>query len=161
MKKYYKVCKNIMIVLFFILLLGNLTQRWDKLYDIVGYKNYVVLTGSMEPSIYAGDMITITKVSSSDLKKGDIITYWKGDITITHRIIKIHNNLITTKGDSNNVEDAPITKEMIIGKYIFKIPKIGYLLAFIGSTTGMGLIVGIIFFLVLYELVFERERIKI
>ena len=42
---------------------------------IFGYKPLVVLSGSMEPSFSTGSVVYYTKVSTSDLKAGDIITF--------------------------------------------------------------------------------------
>ena len=91
-----------------------------------GYATFVVISGSMEPTIHVGDVIIIEKVSSMDeLKERDIVTYhgredsFKGK-TVTHRIIRIEGDKIVTKGDSvmNVKEDPAITYNDVIGKYV-------------------------------------------
>ena len=77
---------------------------------------YEVMTGSMEDNIHAGDYILIVK--QDDYKLGDVVTFTKEGYYITHRIIKIEGNNVTTKGDANNVEDATINKSSIIGKAV-------------------------------------------
>ena len=44
-----------------------------------------------------------------------------------HRVIKIHNETITTKGDFNKVNDKPINKTQIIGKVVFKSKMLGFI----------------------------------
>lgn len=95
----------------------------------------VVLTGSMEPDIKPGDMILIDKITNekglNELKVGDIITFHRDDIVITHRIKEIvtdENGNITfrTKGDNNSVEDTRLVEpNEVMGRYIGVIPKIG------------------------------------
>lgn len=88
--------------------------------------------------------------------KGDIIIVWGrftpkvGDIIIfqansdsyaprpiIHRIVKIENSIISTKGDHNqdqlskinniyNTDETSINKNQVIGKAVFKIPYLGY-----------------------------------
>ena len=77
---------------------------------------YRVKTGSMENDIHAGDYILIVK--QNDYKIGDVVTFEKADGFITHRIVKKDGDMITTKGDANNVEDEEINKNTIVGKVV-------------------------------------------
>lgn len=91
-----------------------------SLYFILRFDNririYNVMTGSMEDNIHAGDYILILK--KDNYRVGDIVTFFKEGYYITHRIIKMEGNMVTTKGDANNVEDATINESNIIGKVI-------------------------------------------
>lgn len=113
MNKIFKIITNSLLILVILVLLLYLVL---KLTNTAGI--YKVMTGSMETGIHSGDYILVKK--SSNYKKGDVITYMKDGNYITHRIVKIENNKIITKGDANNVEDEAIEKEDIVGKYIFK-----------------------------------------
>ena len=42
-----------------------------------------------------------------------------------HRIINIDGDTVTTKGDANNVADAPIQKSQIKGVLVYDIPRLG------------------------------------
>ena len=77
---------------------------------------YQLSSGSMAPTLKTNDYILIMK--TDNYKVGDIVTYKTGDKTITHRIIEINGDKITTEGDSNLGKDESITKEMIIGKTV-------------------------------------------
>ena len=83
--------------------------------SILGYKNYIIVSGSMEPTIMTGDSIFVKEVPQNEIKINDIISFQDGNIITTHRIIKIEEEngikKYTTKGDNNNIED----KEKIMG----------------------------------------------
>lgn len=96
----------------------------------------VIVTGSMEPLIYPGDVILVKQFYSEEeikaLQAGDIIYFERDDIVITHRILAViyeENGKYSfqTKGDNNSVEDIRLVlPEEVKGKYVFSIPKIGY-----------------------------------
>ena len=92
-----------------------------KYFNLFGYTAFSVVTGSMSPTLEIGDVI-IVKVSQ-DIKKDDIITYYKDDSFITHRVIKIEGKDIIARGDSNNSVDSPINKDMVVGKVVHRFKK--------------------------------------
>lgn len=95
---------------------------------------YTILTQSMVPTIYAGDVIVTYRHDDNKYEIGDILTYrsdLNGGINITHRIKEsyIVNGKYSykTKGDNNSIADSEIVKgERVLGKVILKIPKVGY-----------------------------------
>lgn len=162
-KGILKKVKQVIYVLVFIVvafaITGNMSAKNDKLFDIIRYRNYVVLTGSMEPSISPGDYICVRKVNVDKLKEGDVITFNLNGTIVTHQIVKIEENSITTQGTANNIEDEPIEKKQVIGKYMFKLPQVGRLMAFLSSTAGLILVFGIIGIIVFWDLT-DPERDK-
>ena len=101
--------------------------------SILGYKNYIIVSGSMEPTIMTGDSIFVRKVPEDEIKVNDIISFQDGETITTHRIIEIteENGMkkYTTKGDNNHVKDKnKVTYEEIEGKYQFKINGVGTML---------------------------------
>lgn len=96
----------------------------------------VIATGSMIPLIYPGDIILIKRVAVEDdiynLKVGDVITFNRDNICITHRIIEIiqdeaGNLSFKTKGDNNSAEDSQLVQPNdICGTLSITIPKLGY-----------------------------------
>lgn len=110
-----------------------------------GYAVLEVVSGSMEPEIYIGDIVVIdTKVK--EYKIGDIVTFYDTEGSfVTHRIISIEGDQMVTRGDNNNVDDNPTNTSEIVGKYKFKISKGGKILAAFKSpfTMIMILIIGI------------------
>ncbi|MDO4793809.1 MAG: signal peptidase I [Filifactor alocis] len=94
-----------------------------------------VLTGSMEPMIYPGDVILIQKMLKEEdvesLKKGDVINFQRGKITITHRVEEVlkdeaGNISFVTKGDNNKSRDEQIVlPNDVKGIVVQVVPKIG------------------------------------
>jgi signal peptidase len=106
----------------------------------------VIMTGSMEPTIPVGSIVTIKKVNPEDVKVGDIITFKAGESTILHKVIeKVVENgsfYFRTKGDANEVPDPWIVKpEDIYGALLLTIPYYGYLVHFAGTPLGFALLV--------------------
>ena len=93
--------------------------------NIFGYSIFSTETGSMSKTIEKGDIV-IVKLGENTLNEKDIITYKSGNAIITHRIKKIDGNTIIAKGDSNNTEDDPIEKDMVIGKVVYIFNNVSY-----------------------------------
>ncbi len=45
-------------------------------FDLFGYRNFSVVSNSMEPEINIGDMVIVTKTTQEKLEVGDIITFY-------------------------------------------------------------------------------------
>lgn len=86
-------------------------------------------SGSMEPIIYKGDAIVLTKVNKdTELKLEDVIAYEDENEIIVHRIIQINDdNTYVTKGDNNTTRDPLDVKHSTVkGKVLFRIPYLAY-----------------------------------
>ncbi len=88
-----------------------------------GYSIFEIATGSMEPTLNVKDLI-IVKITK-DVSVNDIVTYIEEDNLITHRVISINGDNLTTQGDANNSIDNNIKKDAIIGKTVYVIKKGG------------------------------------
>ena len=110
-KKIFNRAINGIYILIIILLLSYFGFRYSGKIEI-----YNVETGSMEEDIHRGDYILIYK--ANNYKIGDVVTFKVNDYFVTHRIIKMDDEYVTTKGDANNTEDAKIDKSTIVGKVI-------------------------------------------
>ena len=108
----------------------------------------VVVSGSMEPAFYRGDIVMVEKAdflgihefNPEDVQVGDVVVYdakWF-DQPVIHRIIDIKDINGTTmykiKGDNNNAPDpyyvtSDQIREKVVtwGDNLVVIPKIGYL----------------------------------
>ena len=104
-------------------------------YITSGYFHYhavAVASGSMEPTIYKGDVVVIEKVSNKlDIPIGQTIAYKYDNIIVVHRLVKkivVDNDMyFYTKGDNNHdMDNYKITEDMIIGVVNIKVPYIGY-----------------------------------
>ena len=124
-----------------IILINSYTKP-DEIPSFLGYKPFIVLSGSMETEIYSGDIAIAKKVDVNTLQVGDVIAYRSGDSVITHRIVeKIYDNgeyKFVTKGDNNNVKDKNyVSFDSVEGKYIFKIKGLGNFAMFLQTPIGM------------------------
>jgi len=80
----------------------------------------VVISDSMRPEFQRGDLI-MTQSVSKDPQKGDIITFKAREVQnpVTHRVVDVRDNIVTTKGDNNpSFDDYGTTKNDIIAKAI-------------------------------------------
>lgn len=147
--KFVKIIKWLVIGILVMILLVNLwiliqaKIKPDKVPSIFGYKPFIVLSGSMESSIYTNDLIFVKEVDTSTLKVSDIIAFrdTNGKVT-THRIVDIKTEngetQFITKGDNNNsYDDGSVTMDRVEGKYVLRIPVVGRYFKFISEPIGM------------------------
>ena len=122
-----------------------------------GYSALIVLTGSMEPTIKAGEVIIIQEQDEYEI--GDILTYREGNILVTHRIVNKTETTYTTRGDANNTNDPAISKKTAVGKTIFHIPYIGTFILFIQTPIGLFCVLAILIALkVMYTLLRTKNE---
>ena len=132
----------------------------------MGYKPFIVLSGSMETAINIGDLIIVKDVNPKNIKPNDIITFKKDNVVISHRVVEIQNNEGTsirfkTKGDNNNVaDDFTVNINEIEGIFVNKIPGVGNFLLLLSKPMGLVLVILIIIILFtsLYFIHFNREK---
>jgi len=127
--------------------------------------SYVVLSGSMEPAMSAGDVIVAEAVPPSTISAGDVVTFAAAGETrpTTHRVIEVVETeqglAFRTAGDANEDPDpALVTADQVrgvvptVGGHLFVIPLVGYVIQFAGTTTGiLTLLVAPLVLLVLSE----------
>lgn len=122
----------------------------NKVPDIFGYKPMIVLSGSMETSIYTGDLVFVKNVDTSTLKEQDVIAFRnESDTVTTHRIVDIveqdGQQYFQTKGDNNDANDADlVSMDDVEGIYVFKIPKLGSALMVIKEPKSLAVILLVI-----------------
>ncbi len=92
---------------------------------------YVIVSGSMEPTISLGDIAIVKKIRNvSQVGLGDIIAFKFGDEVVMHRIVAIEQEsnipVFVTKGDANrDIDPWVVEPDKIIGKVVYVIPKLG------------------------------------
>jgi len=109
----------------------------------------IVQSGSMEPSIKTGGLVIIKPFSEYHI--GDVIMFGedtKTKVPTTHRIVadEVRSGVFyyTTKGDANEDPDPQQVKQSeVIGKVLFSIPYLGYVLDFAKKPMGFILLIGV------------------
>lgn len=99
-----------------------------------GIKPFVVLSGSMEPTIPTGSLVFVD-TKYTDVQVDDIITFGlstgKKSVMVTHRVNDIQDGMIQTKGDNNDEPDGWLDPEAVIGVVKLHIPWLGIVLDFL------------------------------
>lgn len=110
------------------LLAGLLVPR------LAGATPYVVLTGSMTPSLPPGTLVVVKPVAPEDIETGDVITYQlrSGEPeVVTHRVRAVRADLRgtiewQTQGDANDIPDqAWVRVEQVRGTLWYSVPHLG------------------------------------
>ncbi len=122
-----------------------------------------VLSGSMQPTVSAGDVAVLWEVPTSSLKVGDVITFHPPGDTGTpkmHRIATLTRSAwetwITTKGDANRVAD-PWGKIVLKGTTAYQmvglVPLVGWVAVAAGNVLPGFLLIlaGLVLGLVAYR----------
>ena len=99
-----------------------------------GFGAAIVLSGSMEPTFAAGDLIIVKE--SETFAVDDIVVYQDGGSLVVHRVIAADGDTLTTQGDANNVADDPISHDAVKGTVLFWIPYGGTVVSLIKSPIG-------------------------
>ena len=151
-KKIGKVIKILFFIIAIPILILSLIIMFkarmypDKVPDVFGYKPMIVLSGSMETSIFTGDLVFVKMVDTNILKENDIIAFRnESDTVTTHRIIEIikenGKTLFRTKGDNNDSEDAKLVATSAVeGIYVFKISGLGNVLMFLKEPKSLAIL---------------------
>lgn len=105
--------------------------------DIGGYSALRITTGSMAPTYDIDTMILVKKVDPSQIKEGDVISFYSSDPALdgavnTHRVVAVQQEddhyIYETKGDGNNVVDAySADSRYLVGKVVGSSKLIGKL----------------------------------
>jgi signal peptidase len=109
---------------------------------LFGYQRYVLVGGSMEPTIHRGSLVFDEIVRVRDLRQGDVITYQPpgGRQAVTHRLIsakrqKTGSPIFRTQGDANAAADMRPFRlnQATQARYRFSVPYLGWAFIALGT----------------------------
>ena len=143
-----KVAGNVLfgvLLLFMAVLVFFLVQSKysGEVPSIFGYRVYMVLSGSMNPTFDTGSVVFARPADPETILEGDIITFGGAgsDMLTTHRVVDIQNEdglKFTTRGDANNVDNPnPVPAENVVGRVHGSVPFLGYLMGFARTRQGL------------------------
>lgn len=104
---------------------------------------HVIHGASMEPAIPFGSLIVEEATSPEALKAGDVVTVRADNgAVISHRVTRTIDNggetYLEIKGDGNRTPDPILVPaRAVIGRVAFSLPYLGYLVAMLGTTSGL------------------------
>ena len=156
MRVFAKVYETVIHIVVGVLLVCALGLEVPKFFGIMPF---IVQSGSMEPVVHTGSVV-FTDTNDRDAKVGDIISYkiQEGDeeVMVLHRVVAIDGDNITTKGDANEaIDGVAVTKSMVVGKYVFAIPQIGFLLAKLTTKVKI-VVIAWLFILIVISFIFNK-----
>ncbi|MXV63831.1 signal peptidase I [Natronorubrum sp. JWXQ-INN-674] len=111
---------------------------------------FVVTSGSMSPTIEAGDVIITQDVDPEEIESGDIVTFHDGSEAntgyVTHRVVDVveenGERYFELQGDANDEPDEGLVPaEYAQGDLHLHVPYFGYLLLFARSSLGLFVLV--------------------
>lgn len=107
--------------------------------NLLGYRIYEVVSGSMEPEIPIGSAIYVKGTEPEEIREGEIIAFMRNSSVITHRVEEnrfVEGEFIT-KGDANSQEDVmPVDYDSLIGKVTCHVPMLGTLMSVLAGGVG-------------------------
>ena len=136
----------------------------DRVPDFMGYKPFIVLSGSMEPEILAGDLIVTKEIAPEDVQVGDVISFCVDqDVVVSHRVTEIETEgglSFLTKGDANIGMDATeVLPEDLEGVYLWRFGGMGEFALFLQTPVGMLLFVVVpLGLFIIYDIVSRNRR---
>jgi signal peptidase len=96
----------------------------------LGVRPSLLSGNSMNPTLYPGDVVLTRQVPPESIRVGDIVRFHRDGIDYVHRVTAIQDDdgqlVFTTRGDNNNVDDAPVPAALVEGRLILTVPKIGW-----------------------------------
>ncbi len=132
----------------------------------------VVISESMEPNLYVGDLLILQVKAPEDIQVDDIIVFqdktWEKDTRIVHRVVDIQEIdgilYYYTEGDNNDMQDpGERTYDEIIGVVVGRIPLIGNVSIFVREFLEkywLLVIVILVFVLIIPEIVKLKEDVE-
>ncbi|KAL3136511.1 Signal peptidase complex catalytic subunit S11C [Trebouxia sp. C0009 RCD-2024] len=124
------------------LIITSALMIWKTLILLTGSESpvVVVLSGSMEPGFYRGDILFLN-MGHQPIRAGEIVVFNidQRDIPIVHRVIKVHERQpggevdVLTKGDNNHGDDRTLyargqlwlNQKHIMGRVVGFLPYVG------------------------------------
>lgn len=129
--------------------------------QLMGYRVYNVVSGSMEPAIPVGSMIFVRPTEAEEIREGDVIAFYRHGVVVTHRVLdnkKISQQFVT-KGDANELADMEsIAYADLLGRVDHHIPMLGDITAHITTPIGKIYLFAIILCGLLFNILASRLR---
>lgn len=112
----------------------------------------LVVGNSMEPVLYAGDIVFLRDTPFQNLTQGDVVAYQIPDttstngrpITILHRVQRIKamngERVLLTKGDNSAIDPWPVTSSLVRGKLDLRIAGVGKPVLMLANAGGILLV---------------------
>ncbi len=117
---------------------------------LFGVYEFNVLTGSMTPTYPPGTLVFVQEKDPASIRPGEVVSYIMDEELniVTHRVVSNNydDKTLTTRGDANVSNDAPILYQNVVGVVGFAIPYVGGVVDYLvnddqGRIFGIGMLV--------------------
>ena len=81
-----------------------------------GWAHLRVSGTSMRPAILPGEMIRI--VPAAGVTRGDVVTFVREEVIVTHRVVAVTGDGIVCRGDDRYLADPPVVHAALIGRAV-------------------------------------------
>jgi signal peptidase I len=136
--------------------------------SFMGYSLFEVQTGSMEPEIHQGSLVYVKTYKTKDdiydnIDVGTDITYSTNNkIFVTHRVISLseENGTLQTQGIIDNAAIEDISYTQVVGKVVFVIPLLGYVILLLKSWYIWAILILTVVIVFIFKLLLKELRKK-
>lgn len=150
MKKFFAILGDLLTVLIILFALcitafTIVTVRTAKNADagVFGWLPYIVLSDSMQDTFAVGDIIVSRRTAPEQVQPGDIITFRSSDPAnagqvVSHKVRAVNaDGSFTTYGTTTGDDDVyPAQPQDFLGKYVFRLPGLGYFFQYLKTPLG-------------------------
>ncbi|WP_431838010.1 signal peptidase I [Cellulomonas sp. Y8] len=142
------------LVAFGVLALGlGLAQRAG----VVGVLE--VQGGSMQPAIANGSLLITVPRATAEVRPGDVVSIVGADhIRVTHRVVDVVDDQVTTRGDANSVADPAAYTGDRLDLVVWHAPLLGVALRYVSMAVREPVLVGGLVLAIGLTLPWERLR---
>lgn len=164
MKVLKGICFGLFVTLLLVYLFIIISPKVFTGFYPFGIKTAVVLTGSMSPAIEINDFVIVKK--PDNINVGDIVSYKENDdgMEVLHRVVRMEDDKVYTKGDANNTEDKPVEISQITGVYVGKVEHLGKILSFVTQPIVFSVIITLLLVILFAPYkklkVFQKGKVK-
>lgn len=116
-----------------------------------GWRPMTEMSDSMRPLLRAGDIVVVAPLAPARARVGDVVAFSDplgSGRTITHRVLSVRISgdrvRFVTRGDANSsVERWSVATDGRLGRVVLRLPRLGALLAPLGTPSGRLLLVAL------------------
>ena len=135
---------------------------FTRVAPVTGRQLFIVIGGSMEPTIPIGSLAIVTPTDVMTVAPGDVVTIRADNgIVFTHRVSRVvdlpEGRFFETKGDANqSLDSGLVPAHEIVGAAEQYVPFAGYAQDFLTDTPGLVAALSLLGALLLTYLLLER-----
>jgi len=139
--------------------------------NIAGYKMFIALSDSMSATDFeAGDLVVSKSINPYEITEGDIISFSSrneenyGEV-VTHKVREVTEDedgdlAFRTYGTTTDTDDETlVSASYVLGKYQFRVPKLGYFFNFIHTVPGYIVCILTPFMLLIILVIWAQHKI--